>query len=145
MVGKNVYSKNIRSSILRINHYNLVNSKSFKTITISLIAGFIKRYFINIVSNPPPPHLFEEDRVWNLQKFEKMGDETFKKGRVTRGGDPIKRGIQIIVSLLVEIFTLSKVNKKKLHKCEEHGAHLRISVWHLLMNLKSNYLFEKNC
>ena len=23
------------------------------------------------------------------------------------------------------------------------GAHLRISVWHLLMNLKNNYLFKK--
>ena len=28
--------------------------------------------------------------------------------------------------------------------CEEGGAHLRISVWHLLMNLKNNYLL-KNC
>ena len=28
----------------------------------------------------------------------------------------------------------------KNHTCEEGGAHLRISVWHLLMNLKNNYL-----
>ena len=29
---------------------------------------------------------------------------------------------------------------KKSHMCEEGGAHLRISVWHLLMNLKTNSL-----
>ena len=29
---------------------------------------------------------------------------------------------------------------KKSHTCEEGGAHLRISVWDLLMNLKNNYL-----
>ena len=50
-----------------------------------------------------------------------MGDETFKKGRVTRGGDPIKRGTQIIVSLLVEIFTLSKVNKKNYTNVKKMG------------------------
>ena len=33
---------------------------------------------------------------------------------------------------------------KKSHKCEEGGAHLRVFVWHLLMNLKNNYLL-KNC
>ena len=27
--------------------------------------------------------------------------------------------------------------------CEEGGAHLRISVWHLLMNLKNDYLLKK--
>ena len=27
--------------------------------------------------------------------------------------------------------------------CEECGAHLRISVWHLLMNWKNNYLLMK--
>ena len=27
---------------------------------------------------------------------------------------------------------------KKSHTCEEGGAHLRISFWHLLMNLKNN-------
>ena len=35
---------------------------------------------------------------------------------------------------------------KKLQKsqtCEEGGADLRISVWHLLMNLKNNYLLKK--
>ena len=30
-------------------------------------------------------------------------------------------------------------NIKKSHTCEEGWAHLRISVWHLLMNLKKNY------
>ena len=33
---------------------------------------------------------------------------------------------------------------KKSHLREEGGAHLRISVWHLLMDLKNNYLL-KNC
>ena len=33
---------------------------------------------------------------------------------------------------------------KKSHTCEEGGAHLRISVWHWLMNLKNKY-FLKNC
>ena len=33
---------------------------------------------------------------------------------------------------------------KKSHICEEGGgAHLRISVWHLLINLKNNYLLQK--
>ena len=32
---------------------------------------------------------------------------------------------------------------KKLHTCEEGGAQLRISFWHLLMNLKNNLLFKK--
>ena len=32
---------------------------------------------------------------------------------------------------------------KKSHTCEEGEAHLRISVWHLLINLKNNYLFKK--
>ena len=27
----------------------------------------------------------------------------------------------------------------KSHTCEEGRAHLRIFVWHLLMNLKNNY------
>ena len=33
--------------------------------------------------------------------------------------------------------------RKKSHTCEEGGAHPRISVWHLLMNLKNNYLLKK--
>ena len=33
---------------------------------------------------------------------------------------------------------------QKSHTCEEGGAHPRIFVWHLLMNLKNNYLL-KNC
>ena len=32
---------------------------------------------------------------------------------------------------------------KKSHTCEEGGTHPKISVWHLLMNLKNNYLFKK--
>ena len=31
----------------------------------------------------------------------------------------------------------------KSHTCEEGGTHLRISFWHLLMNLKNNYLLKK--
>ena len=31
----------------------------------------------------------------------------------------------------------------KNHIREEGGVHLRISFWHLLMNLKSKYLFKK--
>ena len=30
--------------------------------------------------------------------------------------------------------------KQKSHTCEEGGAHLRVSVWNLLMNLKNNDL-----
>ena len=33
--------------------------------------------------------------------------------------------------------------QEKSHTCEEGGAHLRIFVWHLLMNSKNNYLFKK--
>ena len=33
--------------------------------------------------------------------------------------------------------------KKKSHTCEEGGAHLKIYFWHLLINLKNKYLFEK--
>ena len=32
---------------------------------------------------------------------------------------------------------------KKSHICEESGAHLKISFWHLLMNLKNKYLLKK--
>ena len=31
----------------------------------------------------------------------------------------------------------------KITQCEKGGVHLRISVWHLLMNLKNNYLLKK--
>ena len=31
---------------------------------------------------------------------------------------------------------LNKDIEKKSHTCEKGGAHLRISVWHLLMNLR---------
>ena len=33
--------------------------------------------------------------------------------------------------------------EKKSHTCEEGWAHPRISVWHLLMNLKNIYFFKK--
>ena len=32
---------------------------------------------------------------------------------------------------------------KKPHTCEEGGEHLKISFWHLLMNLKNKYLFNE--
>ena len=32
---------------------------------------------------------------------------------------------------------------KKSHTCEEGGAHLRISFWHSLMNLKKKLLLKK--
>ena len=32
---------------------------------------------------------------------------------------------------------------KKSHTCDEGGAYLKISVWHLMTNLKTNYLFKK--
>ena len=37
---------------------------------------------------------------------------------------------------------MKKILKKKSDTCEEGGANLRISVWHLLMNLKNNYLLK---
>ena len=39
----------------------------------------------------------------------------------------------------------TEVNQKdeKSHTYEEGGANPRISVWHLLINLKNNYLFKK--
>ena len=33
--------------------------------------------------------------------------------------------------------------KKKSHTCEEGGAHIRISFWHLLMNLKKKFIIKK--
>ena len=33
---------------------------------------------------------------------------------------------------------------KKSYKCED-GTQLKISVWHLLMNLKNKYLSKENC
>ena len=32
---------------------------------------------------------------------------------------------------------------KKSHTCEKGGSHFRISSWHLLLNLKNNYLLKK--
>ena len=34
--------------------------------------------------------------------------------------------------------------KEKSHTCEEGRAYLRISAWHLLMNLKNNYLLKNH-
>ena len=47
--------------------------------------------------------------------------------------------------LLYIKFKLLKVTsgKKKSHTYEEGGAHLRISFWHLLMNLKNKSLLKK--
>ena len=39
------------------------------------------------------------------------------------------------------LFTNQK--KKKKNTCEEDRAQIRISVWHLLMNLKNNYSLKK--
>ena len=33
--------------------------------------------------------------------------------------------------------TKRRMETKKSHRCEEGGTHLRISFWHLLMNLKN--------
>ena len=40
-----------------------------------------------------------------------------------------------------ELFNES--HRGKSHTCEEGGAHLRISIWHLLMNLKNSYFLRK--
>ena len=32
--------------------------------------------------------------------------------------------------------------RRKNHTCEERGPHFKTSVWHLLMNLKNNYLLK---
>ena len=42
------------------------------------------------------------------------------------------------------ICNIKRVRALKSHTCEKGAAHLRITVWHLLMNLKNNYLL-KNC
>ena len=36
-----------------------------------------------------------------------------------------------------------KMRLKMKNHIEEGGAHLRITVWYLLMNLKNSYLFKK--
>ena len=43
----------------------------------------------------------------------------------------------------MKICCLVQWKQKKSHTCKEGGAHLRISVWHLLMNLKNKYLLKK--
>ena len=52
--------------------------------------------------------------------------------------------MHILRLLLQELFWFKKIKatQKKSHACEG-GAHSRISVWHLLMNLKNNYLLKK--
>ena len=49
----------------------------------------------------------------------------------------------------VYIFKQKKKNKNKIYikksdTSEEGGTHLRISFWHLLMNMKNKYLLTKN-
>ena len=39
-------------------------------------------------------------------------------------------------------FIINKTAKKKSHTCEEGGAHLRISFWHLLMNFEKLEISE---
>ena len=39
-------------------------------------------------------------------------------------------------------YVMSIGRTKKSHNCEEGEAHLRIFAWHLLMNLKHNYLLK---
>ena len=47
--------------------------------------------------------------------------------------------------ILYQIFMISlNIYLKKSYTCREGGAHLRISFWHLLMNLKNNYWANKN-
>ena len=41
------------------------------------------------------------------------------------------------------ICNMKWVRALKSHTCEESAARLRVSVWHLLMNLKNNYLLKK--
>ena len=45
------------------------------------------------------------------------------------------------------IFKMLHLKKKKkvthTHTCEEGGVHIRISIWHLLMNLKNKHLLKK--
>ena len=40
------------------------------------------------------------------------------------------------------IITKGQPTFKKLHTSEEGEAHLKMFVWHLLMNLKNNYLLK---
>ena len=45
---------------------------------------------------------------------------------------------------ILEYKSLYNVSQIKLHTCEKRRVHLRISLWHLMMNSKNNYLL-KNC
>ena len=42
------------------------------------------------------------------------------------------------------LFAQKEIFLEKLHTCVEGGAHLRISAWHLLMNLKNNYSLKSD-
>ena len=61
--------------------------------------------------------------------------------------------IQISAASPFPNFYSGKSYVKKSHACVEAGVQLRISVWHLLMNLKNNLLkkfvikkiIKKNC
>ena len=48
----------------------------------------------------------------------------------------IKYFLVILIGNKIKLVTKSQT-------CEEEEEHLRISVWHLLMNLKNNYLLKK--
>ena len=39
--------------------------------------------------------------------------------------------------------SIQQIEIIKSHTCEEGGAHLRISFWHLLMNLKNKIIIKK--
>ena len=40
-------------------------------------------------------------------------------------------------------WVVTEQHQQKSHTCEEGGARLRISFWHLLMNLKNKLLLKK--
>ena len=50
----------------------------------------------------------------------------------------------VLYKILISSFPSDKIFlNKKSHTREEGGTHPRISVWHLLMNFKDNYLLKK--
>ena len=56
---------------------------------------------------------------------------------------PISDHTHPIIIKVIFSFPEFVLTCKKSHTCEEGGAHLRICVWYLLMNLKNNYLLKK--
>ena len=49
----------------------------------------------------------------------------------------VQKKKKVMVISTPQISKINNLEKKKSHTCEEGGAQLRISFWHLLMNLKS--------